>query len=168
MLALEGCRELVISRKAAESVLRGAPVFVPGVLASSAGLKPDDLVAVTVAVELPGRVLDMCAAPGGKATLLAQLMGDQGTVVALDRTQAKCGVYTRKLLDTAVLLLRPGGRLVFSTCTISPWENEVSVRHVLDRYAGSMQLVAAEPRRFDPAGQQDSIGFFIAAFEKVA
>ncbi|GFH10138.1 uncharacterized protein HaLaN_05399, partial [Haematococcus lacustris] len=43
----------------------------------------------------PGaRVLDMCAAPGGKATLLAQLMGDQGTVVALDRTQAKMQCLT--------------------------------------------------------------------------
>eukprot|EP00967_Tisochrysis_lutea_P107783 scaffold166525_cov17-Tisochrysis_lutea.AAC.1 len=30
-----------------------------------------------------------CAAPGGKATMLAQLMKDQGVVVALDRSQAK-------------------------------------------------------------------------------
>jgi 16S rRNA C967 or C1407 C5-methylase (RsmB/RsmF family) len=40
----------------------------------------------------PGsRVLDMCAAPGGKATMLAQLMaGDSSSeLVALDRTQAK-------------------------------------------------------------------------------
>lgn len=38
----------------------------------------------------PGsRVLDMCAAPGGKSTMFAQMMGDSGSVIALDRTQAK-------------------------------------------------------------------------------
>ena len=30
-----GGREIVVSRKAGEAVLRGAPVFVPGVLAAS-------------------------------------------------------------------------------------------------------------------------------------
>jgi hypothetical protein len=30
------------------------------------------------------------------------------------------GSYTRKLMEAAVELLKPGGRLVFSTCTISP------------------------------------------------
>lgn len=33
-----GGREVVISRKAGEAVLRGAPVFVPGVLAATAGI----------------------------------------------------------------------------------------------------------------------------------
>jgi len=38
----------------------------------------------------PGeQVLDMCAAPGGKATHLAQLMSDQGTIIATDLNQRR-------------------------------------------------------------------------------
>lgn len=38
----------------------------------------------------PGEtILDMCAAPGGKTTGIAILMGDKGRVIALDRTHAK-------------------------------------------------------------------------------
>lgn len=38
----------------------------------------------------PGwRALDMCAAPGGKTTAIAQLMENRGEVIALDRTHCK-------------------------------------------------------------------------------
>lgn len=52
---------------------------------------PSIVAALTLAPRPGAAVLDMCAAPGGKATLLAQLMGGVGRVVALDRTHAKVG-----------------------------------------------------------------------------
>jgi 16S rRNA (cytosine967-C5)-methyltransferase len=136
----------------------------------------------------PGeRVLDLCAAPGGKTTHLAALMQDRGEIVAVERhpgradalrrTAARMGAtivdvrtadaarpqereaYDRVLVDppcsdlgtlasrpdarwrkagrppalaalqTRILeagasAVRPGGSLVYSTCTISPIENE--------------------------------------------
>lgn len=48
------------------------------------------ITAAAVLAPQPGmRVLDMCAAPGGKTAALAALMQGQGEVVALDRTHAK-------------------------------------------------------------------------------
>jgi 16S rRNA (cytosine967-C5)-methyltransferase len=46
----------------------------------------------------PGqRLLDACAAPGGKSTHLAELIGDQGEVLALDRS----GPRLRRLITNA-------------------------------------------------------------------
>jgi 16S rRNA (cytosine967-C5)-methyltransferase len=138
----------------------------------------------------PGeRILDLCAAPGGKSTHLAALMQGRGEVVAVERNARRAGllvrsaqrlhaanvrvevadaavvrpegaVYDRVLVDppcsglgtlqaradlrwrvtpedvremtrtqAAILAagaaaVRPGGVLVYSTCTISPTENE--------------------------------------------
>jgi NOL1/NOP2/sun family putative RNA methylase len=40
----------------------------------------------------------------------------------------------KELLETAFALLKPGGTLVYSTCTIEPEENEVVVSHLLDTH----------------------------------
>lgn len=49
----------------------------------------------------PGQqLLDLCAAPGGKATLMAQLMENRGSVIACDRTEAKL----RRVEETAARL----------------------------------------------------------------
>ncbi|WP_230199167.1 16S rRNA (cytosine(967)-C(5))-methyltransferase RsmB [Risungbinella massiliensis] len=151
----------------------------------------------------PGsRVLDMCAAPGGKTTHLAELMENQGEIIANDihphkqglirqqadrlgieiiRTRvgdarnlrqgfpaesfdailldAPCsglGVIHRKpdikwrkdsqdvealvglqreLLDTAASLLKPGGVLVYSTCTWEPKENSEQISDWLSAHS---------------------------------
>jgi len=158
----------------------------------------------------PGeRILDACAAPGGKATHLAALMQNQGELVAMDRSAARLrllqencarlGVrivtpvtgdaahmsrlkalerpFDRILLDapcsglgtlrrhpegkwgkTAALLerqqaaqerlleqvarlLRPGGVLVYSTCSTEPEENE----DVIDRFCREHAAFRREP-----------------------
>lgn len=145
----------------------------------------------------PGdRVLDLCAAPGAKATHIAALLGNEGEVVAVEkhrgrakslgenceRLGATCvtvreedaaeveGEFDRvlldppcsdlgtlqsrpdvrwkkdeevvgrlsaeqaRLLDGAAARVRPGGTLVYSTCTISPEENERQIERYLDRH----------------------------------
>ncbi|NXE26227.1 NOP2 methyltransferase, partial [Ardeotis kori] len=168
----------------------------------------------------PGeRILDMCAAPGGKTTHLATLMHDQGEVIAMDKIankvkkikqnaellqlncikafcydatralsvekreeeqegppflpesfdrillDAPCSgmgqrpnmAYSstlkeltsyqplqRKLFTAAVKLLKPGGVLVYSTCTITLSENEEQVAWALKTFQ-CLQLQPQEP-----------------------
>jgi 16S rRNA (cytosine967-C5)-methyltransferase len=147
----------------------------------------------------PGeRIIDLCAAPGGKTTHLAELMGDRGDIVAVDKyavklaqLKASCdrlgvtsvrfleadgatltldqpadrvlldapcsglgvlakkpdlkwkretsdlvrlAVLQRQLIDNAAALVRPGGVLVYSTCTTEPEENGLLVRSFLERH----------------------------------
>ena len=95
----------------------------------------------------------------------------------------------QNLVWAAVRLLRPGGILVYSTCTIDPKENEEIVAHVLNQYK-NMELLPAKDHvpqygepglpnfglsssqaslvlRFDPTGDFDTIGFFCAKFRKL-
>ncbi|XP_021898401.1 putative methyltransferase NSUN6 isoform X2 [Carica papaya] len=103
------------------------------------------------------------------------------------------GKYQRRMFDQAVQLVRPGGVIVYSTCTINPGENEALVRYALDTYK-FLSLASQNPRiggpglvgrcefpdgyieewlrpgeeelvqRFDPSAPLDTIGFFIAKF----
>ena len=47
---------------------------------------------------------------------------------------AGCALRQREILDAAAVLLRPGGRLVYSTCTWNPAENEEQVASFLARH----------------------------------
>ncbi len=156
----------------------------------------------------PGeRILDLCAAPGGKASQIAQYMGDEGLLVAnepspkrlrallanLYRLGVRCAVVTecpgerypgngeydrvlvdapcsgegtarrhphlrkgappglirrmaalqRRLLCRALELVKPGGVVVYSTCTLAPEENEGVVSYVLAQ--GQAELVPWTP-----------------------
>lgn len=53
------------------------------------------------------RVLDACAAPGGKATHLAELMGDTGEVVAIDLDDARLDLLRETLSRLAIKSVVP-------------------------------------------------------------
>ena len=86
----------------------------------------------------------------------------------------------RQLLQKAAALLRPGGRLVYSTCTTNVEENEKQVRFALENDLGlTLQPLPAPPGFAIASPQQpgcdgvwrvdstsDGQGFFIAAFVK--
>jgi 16S rRNA (cytosine967-C5)-methyltransferase len=168
----------------------------------------------------PGElVADTCAAPGTKATHLAELMHNRGKIVAMDpqagrlkllakaatrlgldiieahggpvdtlapRWRSQCdrvlvdapcsnlGVLRRNpevkwrrtandlprlrerqrgILAAAASLAKPGGRLVFATCSLEPEENEDVVRPLLERSAEwQVDTPADFPVLPDPAG----------------
>ena len=161
---------------------------------------PSTLVAPTLLGAQPGEtILDFCAAPGGKTTFLAQLMNNQGRIVAQDISgerlklirenctrlgvtcvepilfsafslqpsafdrilvDAPCsntGVMRRRvdsrwriqpeeilrlqrtqlaLLERAAARLKPGGVLVYSTCSLEPEENQEVVNRFLYQHTG--------------------------------
>ncbi|RLN46996.1 hypothetical protein BBJ29_009719 [Phytophthora kernoviae] len=92
----------------------------------------------------------------------------------------------RNFLWCAAFLLKPGGTLVYSTCTINPKENEQMVHHALQNYPfelvsqgeahigdrglagqGLNEHEASLVQRFDPSNTElDTMGFFCAKFVK--
>jgi 16S rRNA (cytosine967-C5)-methyltransferase len=147
------------------------------------------------------RILDACAAPGGKATHIAELMADTGEVIALDKSErgiakiqenaARLGLMSvraaksdvshelstefrgpydrilidapcsglgtlrshpeikwhrnetdvkrlsrlqRSIVDQVTLYLKPGGVLVYATCTLTKDENETVVEDFLEHH----------------------------------
>ena len=51
-----------------------------------------------------------------------------------EETVAMCAERQREILRSAAKLLRPGGRLVYSTCTFAPEENEETVAAFLEEH----------------------------------
>ena len=59
-----------------------------------------------------------------------------------------------RMLESAYRLLRPGGTMVYSTCTIAPEENEFPVSQVLRRHSD----LDVQPARFDEANFRSGLG----------
>ena len=67
-------------------------------------------------------------------------------------TVEMCARRQAEILDAGAALLRPGGRLVYSTCTFAPEENEQTVSAFLERDPQFTAATAVAPW-FTPAGQ---------------
>lgn len=101
----------------------------------------------------------------------------------------KMGRVQRAILRKAVQLCRPGGRIVYATCTFAPEENELVLDSILREFAGELHLLpAAIPNFITSPGitqwdgrtlnpdlvhalrvwphQNDTGGFFVAVLEK--
>jgi len=95
-----------------------------------------------------------------------------------------CSIRQKHIIDSAIKMLSPGGRLVYSTCTFAPCENEGVVDYVLSNYPdvklapinmpmlseGNGEWAESEydmsyTKRIFPHKQKGE-GHFIALFEK--
>ncbi|AOS84080.1 16S rRNA (cytosine(967)-C(5))-methyltransferase [Chlorobaculum limnaeum] len=73
------------------------------------------LTCLMAAPEPGSTVYDMCAAPGGKSTFMAELMENRGCVIALDRTAAKVAriASNAEALGITIIEPREGDALTF-------------------------------------------------------
>ncbi|MBD5429364.1 RsmF rRNA methyltransferase first C-terminal domain-containing protein [Lactobacillus sp.] len=162
---------------------------------------PSAMYPAQIADVQPGeKVLDLCAAPGGKSTALAEKLGGEGLLVAneISNTRAKilrenlerwgatnvvitnespdklatkfinyfdkiiidapcsgegmfrkdpnamkywspdyvlkCQIRQKEIIQEAIKMLRPGGKIIYSTCTYSPEEDEQIVSWLVNEY----------------------------------
>lgn len=187
--------------------------------------EPSAMSAAALLAPKPGmRVLDLCAAPGGKSTQLATYLGDSGLLVSneintqrsrilsqnIERMGIKnaivtnedsfvlashfpgffnaiqvdapcsgegmfrklpeaieqwsienvaiCAARQKEILDNAAVMLKPGGVIVYSTCTFSKEENEDVIEYFLERHP---DFTLEEMERFWP-NKVDGEGHFVA------
>lgn len=185
------------------------------------------LVARELEVKPHERVLDLCAAPGGKTTLIADRGEDRAFIVAADISATrmstvlntmrlhelesikpiildaveslpfaercfdkvlvdapcsgtgtlrrnpeirwrltpvdivKLAEQQKEILRRAVEMVKPGGRLIYSTCSVEPEENEEVIEEVL---AGDERFRLLKTRRTWPQ-REGCDGFFISIFQ---
>ncbi len=72
----------------------------------------------------------------------------------------ECQSLQRKILEELIKLIRPGGYLLFSTCSLWKQENEENLKWLLEKFP----LKLLEERRIPP--ESASTGFFYALMKK--
>jgi 16S rRNA (cytosine967-C5)-methyltransferase len=117
---------------------------------------------------------DAAEPPDGEfdAVLLDPPCSDLGTLQSrpdarwkkTERDVAALASAQSRYLDAAAARVRPGGTLVYSTCTISPQENEEQVDGFLERHS---DFEGQEVQRFLPHLDRTD-GFFIARMRRAA
>ena len=179
--------------------------------------EPSAMSVAELAAAQPGeKVLDLCAAPGGKSTQLAAAMQGDGLLVSNEIHPARCKILSQnmermgivnavvtnetpqrlamhfmnyfdcivvdapcsgegmfrkdeeavrqwsldnvqmcadrqdEILDEAVKMLASGGRIVYSTCTFAPAEDEDCVRRFLDRHPDFKVVKGEAYQGFEP------------------
>nr|CAG8444175.1 9721_t:CDS:10 [Entrophospora candida] len=80
--------------------------------------------------------------------------------------------YQKKLFESAFSLLKPGGTLIYSTCTINPSENEKIVSWALQTFKGNLILLEPEIKLGKPgllnAGLSDEQRMMVQRFDPSA
>lgn len=71
-----------------------------------------------------------------------------------ETSPAMCAARQDEILDEAVKMVRPGGRMVYSTCTFAPEENEGTLTRLLARHP-DFSIAAVEGYPWFSAGRQD-------------
>lgn len=183
-------------------------------------------------------VVDVCASPGGKSMTMAEMMGNEGRIIACDihehrlklieDTADRLGItmietclrdgtdenallpfadkilcdvpcsgfgvagkkaeikykelqeiaalppIQLKILENSSRFLKPGGRLVYSTCTLLPEENAAVVKEFLGKHPNFKPVAIDDAIMGKRDGEALTVlpyiygcdGFFIAAFER--
>lgn len=134
-----------------------------------------------------GRVFGQALAECFDAVLLDAPCSGEGMIrkdpaALCDWSQAgveRIAATQKQLIDSAFHALRPGGTLVYSTCTLNHSENQQVCQYLLDSYPGAAEVLTLEdlfpeaglaitPEGFLHVFPQlyDSEGFFVARFRK--
>jgi 16S rRNA (cytosine967-C5)-methyltransferase len=82
----------------------------------------------------------------------------------------------RRIMDACWQLLKPGGKMLYSTCSIFRAENESQVEAFLHRHAGAAEIPLRErdwgqlrqPGRQIPTGDHDMDGFYYALLQRTS